>query len=93
MNALSELGVDVPESVSVMGFDNIEFDEYLRIPLTTVQMPAYDIGQRAADLLIARIGDSSPSRGEHVILEHTIIERASVAKNPALMPLATAART
>ena len=93
MNALRELGVDVPESASVMGFDNIDIDEYLRIPLTTVQMPAYDIGQRAADLLIARIGDSSPSRGEHVILEHTIIERASVAKNPALMPLATAART
>ncbi len=45
MKALRELGVDVPGSVSVMGFDNIEIDEYLWIPLTTVQMPAYDIGR------------------------------------------------
>jgi LacI family transcriptional regulator len=86
MNALQELGIDVPGGVSVMGFDNIDIDEYLRIPLTTVQMPAYEIGVSAANLLIKHIGDPSPARVERVILEHKIVERASVAKKATIVP-------
>jgi LacI family transcriptional regulator len=79
MNALKELGGMVPGTVSVMGFDNIEMDEYLSIPLTTVQMPAYEIGQAAGKLLVSQLGQSSVAPVERIILEHKIIERASVA--------------
>jgi LacI family transcriptional regulator len=78
MKALKELGVSVPGSVSVMGFDNIEMDDYLSIPLTTVQMPAYEIGQSAAKLLVTQLGQDPAPLVERVILEHKIIERASV---------------
>jgi len=80
INALTDLGVDVPDDVSVMGFDNIDFGEYVRIPLTTVQMPAYEIGKAAASLLVKQINSPSTPLVERVILEHKIIERHSIAK-------------
>lgn len=78
INALTELGVDIPKDVSVMGFDNIDFSRYVKIPLTTIQMPAYDIGKSAANLLIKQISNSSSPLIEKLILEHKIIERDSV---------------
>lgn len=80
INALTEIGIDVPNSVSVMGFDNIDFSKYVKIPLTTIQMPAYDIGKSAADLLIKQINNSTAPLFEKVILEHKIIERNSVSE-------------
>ncbi len=80
INALTELGIEVPEDVSVMGFDNIDFGEYVRIPLTTVQMPAYEIGKSAANLLVKQISSSASPLIEKVILDHRVIKRASVSK-------------
>ena len=80
LNALTELRIDVPESVSIVGFDNIDFSGYVRIPLTTVQMPAYEIGKSASNLLIKQINHSSSPLVEKVILDHTIVERESVSK-------------
>ncbi len=82
VNALTEMGIEVPNSVSVMGFDNIDFGKYVKIPLTTIQMPAYDIGKSAANLLIKQINSSSSPLVEKVILEHKIIERNSVSRRP-----------
>jgi LacI family transcriptional regulator len=80
ISALTDLGMAVPDDVSVMGFDNIDFGGYVRVPLTTVQMPAYEIGESAARLLIKQINHSSSPLVERVILEHKIIERKSVSK-------------
>ena len=80
INGLTDLGINVPDDVSVMGFDNIDFSGYVRIPLTTVQMPAYEIGKTAANLLIKQINQPSTPLVERVILDHKIIERSSIAK-------------
>lgn len=82
MNALFEAGIDVPEKMSVIGFDDIEIGKYLRIPLTTIHVPAYEIGSSAGDLLIKHIGGGSPSRTESITLAHSIIERKSVTAAP-----------
>ncbi len=86
MSALQELGIDVPDSVSVMGFDNIEICGLLRIPLTTVEMPAYEIGTSAADMLVRQISSDPPPRVERLILDHRIVERKSVAKRGDQVP-------
>ncbi len=81
INALTEMKIDVPEKVSVMGFDNIDFGKYVRIPLTTVQMPAYEIGKAGAKLLVKQINHSSMPLNEKVTLKHKIVERDSVFKH------------
>ncbi|MBK7256487.1 MAG: LacI family DNA-binding transcriptional regulator [Ignavibacteriae bacterium] len=80
MNALLDLGIDVPGRVSIMGFDDIDIAEHLRIPLSTVRMPSYEIGTSAADLLISRLAEGASPRIERITLAYTLIERRSVAR-------------
>lgn len=78
INALTELDMNVPEQVSVIGFDNIEFCEAARVPLTTVLVPAYDIGCTAARLLLRQIA-APKSLNEKIVLETKLIVRKSCA--------------
>lgn len=58
MGALLEcqsLGIAVPDEVSVTGFDDLPMVSQLRPALTTVHVPSEEMGQRAADHLLARI--------------------------------------
>jgi LacI family transcriptional regulator len=80
MNALMDMGINVPNDVSVMGFDNIEFGQFIKTPLTTVEVCAYETGKAAAKLLIKQIKSSKTPMNEKVILEHKIVERQSVKK-------------
>ncbi|QJR80648.1 LacI family DNA-binding transcriptional regulator [Alteromonas pelagimontana] len=48
INALRARGKQVPEDVSVIGFDNIDFSSYLTPALTTINYPVRDIGAMAA---------------------------------------------
>jgi LacI family transcriptional regulator, galactose operon repressor len=45
---LRELGLAVPADVSVIGFDDRPFAAHLPIPLSTIALPLYEMGQRAA---------------------------------------------
>lgn len=53
--ALSELGLRVPEDVSVVGFDDIQVAAYLSVPLTTIRVPKREMGRRAAELLLDQV--------------------------------------
>lgn len=64
LRGLHELGVSVPEELSVMGYDNIYLDDYVSPRLTTVQQPIFDLGAGAAKMLIDRINGDRDE--EHV---------------------------
>ncbi|WP_105619264.1 LacI family DNA-binding transcriptional regulator [Vallitalea okinawensis] len=55
LQKLKENGLKVPEDISVTGFDNIEFADFIDPPLTTVSQPIYDMGRRAAYQLIQKL--------------------------------------
>jgi LacI family transcriptional regulator len=72
--ALSEcnaLGLRVPEDISIIGFDDHELAAHLR--LTTMQVPAVEMGQRAADYLVARLKGATVS--DYAELEVRLIAR------------------
>jgi LacI family transcriptional regulator len=50
--ALSELGLKVPDDVAIVSFDNDELAAYLRPGLTTIALPHEDMGKRAVELLL-----------------------------------------
>ncbi|QQO11094.1 LacI family DNA-binding transcriptional regulator [Breznakiella homolactica] len=79
MKAAAELDIPVPRELSITGFDDIEISEYLSPPLTTVRVPAYDLGKNGASLLIRQIEQGTPP--EDTLLPAAIVLRKSTDKN------------
>ncbi|MGC8977324.1 MAG: LacI family DNA-binding transcriptional regulator [Candidatus Ratteibacteria bacterium] len=55
LRASFELNIEVPDEISIVGFDDIPISRYLPIPLTTVSQPIKDIARESVLLLIDRI--------------------------------------
>ena len=55
--ALDESGLNCPEDISVVGFNDMPFIDRLRPPLTTIRFPHYQVGTEAAQLLLERIAE------------------------------------
>lgn len=53
--AAHALGITIPEDLSVIGFGDEEFSEYMIPPATTMHQDAYEIGVQAAQLVIDRV--------------------------------------
>lgn len=84
-----ELGLRVPDDVSVVGFDNIPESALATPPLTTVEQPIRTIGRRAIELLIQLI------RGEQDVDTQLTLQTSLVVRHSAGAPrrlLSTAAR-
>lgn len=75
--ALQELGLRVPDDVSVIGFDDIPILEYLAVPLTTVRMPKAAMGEVAARMLIRHIESKTVVPPQKVLLESELVVRRS----------------
>lgn len=54
-NAASELGIKIPEELSVVGFSGLNFTKSMRPPLTTVRQNAVEVGRHAGKLAVQRI--------------------------------------
>lgn len=57
MMEINDLGIKVPEQLSVIGFDNEDFARAVVPRLTIVTQPTEEIGQAAANLLLSRLED------------------------------------
>ena len=74
------MGLEVPRDLSVIGFDNLDWAAEIRPRLTTVKVPAYDMGEAAADYLIGRLTGATVS--PHTKLELDLILRESTGPAP-----------
>lgn len=55
MKAIAELGLQIPQDLSIVGFDDIDLASYTVPPLTTMRVPKEEMGRIAVRLLIERI--------------------------------------
>lgn len=77
---LNEAQIKIPEQIAVFGFSNWFMSTVISPKLTTIDQPGYDIGQRAASILIDEIAQTKehlPVKHQIVELPTTIIERES----------------
>lgn len=76
VHALREIGLKVPEDVSIISFDNIEASEFMSPPLSTVDLNSIELGRQAINLLNQRIeGRTIPIK---IVVQSNLIERESV---------------
>ncbi len=78
IHRLREHGVRIPEDVAVVGYDDIRYSEFLEVPLTTVALPKYEMGQQAARILFKRIeSGNKDAEFQQISLEPKLIVRTS----------------
>ena len=98
LTALREHGLEVPGDVSVVGFGDAQWMRAYPPPITAIDQPNYEVGRRAANLLLRRIADAEPSATDErevggaappepaspriEYVATRLIERASVAPPP-----------
>jgi LacI family transcriptional regulator len=76
LQAIHESGRQIPEQISLVGFDDMDWAPSLRPPLTVVAQPAFEMGEQAAGLLLKRLREpDEPYR--QVVLETHLVVRAS----------------
>ena len=82
MLGLRRLGLRCPEDVSLIGFDDAEWAEVVSPSLSVLRQPVHEIGVKACELLLRRIGDRD-GRHTHHRLRGTLVPRESTAPPPA----------
>jgi len=76
LQTLTRIGIQVPKSLRLVGFDNVRFASLLSVPLTTVEQPVRDIAITAFSALLERMTDSAlPPRS--LILTPRLVVRES----------------
>ncbi|WP_318467388.1 substrate-binding domain-containing protein [Photobacterium leiognathi] len=77
INAANELGIQIPEQLSIIGYDDIHIAKFMSPSLTTIHQPKYRLGQAAVETLLTRLDE--PETAPRIIeLEPTLVERNSV---------------
>jgi DNA-binding LacI/PurR family transcriptional regulator len=76
LQAIHESGLDIPEQISLVGFDDMDWASSLRPPLTCVAQPAYEMGETAAKILLERIHQPELPN-QTILLDTKLVVRAS----------------
>ncbi len=79
---LQEMGVNVPEQVSLVGFDDIPMAASAVVPLTTVRQPVVELGRQAAELLLEVIEHSDIANHKRVLTTELVVRSSSRAPLP-----------
>jgi LacI family transcriptional regulator len=80
MRILQANKIRIPEQVSVLGYDDIEFAPSAAVPLSSISQPAYQMGVTAADLLLNECEDGENHEHQQIRFQPQLVERASTGK-------------
>ncbi len=77
--AAHQLGMHIPNDISIVGFDGIDMGEVMGPPLTTLSVFPREIGRAAAEMLLHILNNGNGRQGYlEKLIEHKLIERESV---------------
>jgi DNA-binding LacI/PurR family transcriptional regulator len=76
IQAIKQSGLQIPKDIEIIGFDDIPMAEYFDPPLSTIHLPAFELGRVAGEQLIKMIS-SGESKIPGVLLETELILRES----------------
>ncbi|CAG9718242.1 LacI family DNA-binding transcriptional regulator [Clostridium neonatale] len=68
--------IEVPEKISIIGYDNTLIAQMSNPPLTTVAQPLYEMGVKAFAKILSVL--ETGNSGDNIILSHKIVERETV---------------
>ena len=78
MAACQEFGLEVPEDISIIGYDGMALGALRTMSLTTIAQPLTDMGRLAAERLFDRM-ERRPVKGRSIVLEPQLLTRGTTA--------------
>lgn len=72
-----EAGLRIPEDMALVGCGNYHYSSKLRVPLSSVDQRAAEIGERTAKMIISQLEKPAPPQPRSVVLEPKLVIRAS----------------
>jgi DNA-binding LacI/PurR family transcriptional regulator len=83
IRAIREAGLQIPQDVSIVGFDDIQSAAYQNPALTTVRQPLREMGRIAAETLLRRIRKPGPeSESGEIMVEPKLVIRQTTSALP-----------
>jgi LacI family transcriptional regulator len=79
MREVQRRGLQVPQSISIIGFDDIPLSSLISPSLTTISQPKYEIGSEAAKLLL-KIINNPEAPNSKIILDTKLVVRESTTR-------------
>jgi DNA-binding LacI/PurR family transcriptional regulator len=79
LKTLDELGISVPNEISIIGFNNVLLAEMAKPPLTSVDINIFELGFQASKNLIQKIENSNEPT-KRLIISHRLVERLSCSR-------------
>jgi Transcriptional regulators len=67
IDAMKEEGINIPEDISIIGYDDIEIARYITPRLTTIRQNREEIGKTAVDLLVKQINEKEKLKINKII--------------------------
>lgn len=74
-------GRSVPDDVSIMGYSNFKQSEIFYGGLTTIAMPTYEMGEKAAGMILEYSAGNREALGQ-IVMDVQLVERQSVQAKP-----------
>lgn len=77
MRGFAKHGIRVPQDIAVVGYDDVDFANVLSPPLTTIRQPKYELGYKAAQLLLEETRHPDQHTHQQVIFQPELLVRES----------------
>jgi DNA-binding LacI/PurR family transcriptional regulator len=77
IQAARELDINIPDDISVVGFDNTILATIIDPPLTTIAQPIQDMGRKVIDLLVKEIHGTKHAKQRIVLLPELIVRKST----------------
>lgn len=80
VKAIQDHGLNVPEDIAVVGFDNLKIASIFSPHITTIDQPKYEIGKKATNLLLTLMKGGTVEKKKFVLKDELIIRESCGSK-------------
>lgn len=76
MRSARRHGLSIPDDMALVGFDDVPISRYIEPALTTVRLPAYDLGRASAALMQEILQEAQPEQSRRILPSELIVRRS-----------------
>lgn len=77
MAYLQEKKISIPEQIAVVAYDEFQWTQITSPPLTVIEQPAFELGVKAAEVMLERIEHATAPKQEHRLTAKLIVRQSS----------------